>query len=178
MKKAAIIICAAVYAISIIIVTFLGYQAEIRNPPIYADEIVFAYDTPYQYVYNGAVIYTVTKAERVERSEEEKDLVEYKYNVKINEFEYLYEIMGGEMTLPCKPISYKVDSETGETKVPDNLNLSYNSGNEKIAEVDNEGKLVFKTYKDNGQLNLFVLTKDTSNLKIYFNIYWDVFSNN
>lgn len=176
MKKAAIIICAAIYAISIIVVAFLGYQAEMRNPPIFADEIIFVHETPYKELYNGAVIYTVTEAEDVE--EETDDVIEYKYDVRINEFEFVYYVMGGEISLPFKPISYKTDSETGEQKVPDELGLNYTSGSEKVAEVNNEGKITFKQYLDYGQLNLIVQTKDTSNLKIYINIYWDVFASN
>lgn len=176
MKKAAIIICAAIYAISIIVVAFLGYQAEMRNPPIFADEIVFVHETPYKELYNGAVIYTVTEAEDVE--EETDDVIEYKYDVRINEFEFVYNVLGGEISLPFKPISYKTDSETGEQKIPDELGLNYTSGTDKVAEVNNEGKITFKQYLDYGQLNLIVQTKDTSNLKIYINIYWDVFANN
>lgn len=176
MKKAAIIICAAIYAISIIVVAFLGYQAEMRNPPIFADEIVFVHETPYKELYNGAVIYTVTDS--VTPEEEDEGTISYKYDVKINEFEFVYYVMGGEISLPFKPISYKVDSETGEQKVPDDLGLNYTSGTEKLAEVNNEGKITFKKYQDLGQLNLVVQTTDTSNLKIYINIYWDVFANN
>ena len=179
MKKAAIIIGVVIYAISILVVTFLGYAAEIRNPPIFADDIVFAEEVPYEYVVNGAVIYKLKEAENKQISggneNEEATFTQYRYEIEIVEFEYLYEVLDGQMEVICKPISHQVDSETGEQKVPDVLDLNYTVGNDKLASVDSKGKVTFKQYLDLGHLDLVVSTKDTSNINIHIKISWDVF---
>lgn len=179
MRKAAVIICAAIYAISIIIVTFLGYRAEVRNPPIFADEIVFSQEIPYKCVVNGAVIYTIKEAENshISNDEDTSSSIVYKYDLNILEFEYIYKVLGGEMDVVCKPISYKTDAETGEQKQPDVLTLNYMIGNDKVASVNKDGKITFKQFKEIGHLDLIVSTSDTTNLKIYINITWDIYEN-
>lgn len=179
MKKAAIIIGVVIYALSILVVTFLGYQAEIRNPPIFADDIVFAEEVPYEYVVNGAVIYKLKEVENKKTEnnniEEESEFKEYRYAIDIVEFEYLYEVLDGEMQVTFKPISNQIDPDTNEQKVPDVLDLNYTVGNDKLASVDNTGKITFKQYLDLGHLDLVVSTKDTSNIHINIKISWDVF---
>lgn len=174
MKKAAIIVCAAIYAIAIIVVAFLGYRAEINNPPIYADDIILVEDKfPYEHIENGVVVYTITEVAPLppERSEEEEVEKEYKYEVKINEFEYLYEVLGAQLKIPAKPISFKVDEETGVQKEPDEKGLNYVINNKNV-EVNNEGVVTFLKYKDVGSVDLIIKTKDTSNITIYVRIYW------
>lgn len=181
MKKAAIIVCAVIYALSIIIVAFLGYKAEMKNPPIYADEIVMSFKVPYQKIENGAVIYEIK--EHIEQNKtENNDNPEatqkvYKYDILINDFEYFYTIFGGEINAACKPISYKVDEETNTPKVPDELGLNYSISDKKIAKVSKEGVIQFNESldleeHDLGLFDLIVKTKDTSNLTIYIRIYW------
>lgn len=178
MKKAAIIIGVVIYALSILIVTFLGYAAEIRNPPIFADDIVFTKDIPYEYV-DGTVIYRIKEVENTQtsngESDEETTFTQYRYEIEIVEFEYLYEVLDGEMEVVFKPISYQVDPESGEQKIPDVLDLNYTVGNEKLASVDNKGKIKFKQFLDLGHLDLVVSTKDTTNIHINIKISWDVF---
>ena len=179
MKKAAIIIGVIIYALSIIVVTFLGYAAEIKNPPVFADDIVFAEEVPYEYVVNGAVVYKLKAAQNkhIKEEEENTSLITYRYEIEIVEFEYLIEVLDGEMDVICKPISYKVDEETGVQKTPEVLDLNYTSGNEKLAVVNNKGRLTFKQNPDLGQLDLVVSTKDTTNIKIFIKISWDIFMN-
>lgn len=179
MKKAAIIVGIIIYALSIIIVTFLGYAAEIKNPPIFADDIIFAEEVPYEYVVNGAVVYKLKTSENKHISSEQQNssLITYRYEIDIVEFEYLFEVLDGKMKVPCKPISYKTDEETGEQKIPDVLDLNYISSDEKMATIDNQGNMTFKQNPDIGQLDLVVSTKDTSGIKIYIKISWDVFMN-
>ena len=81
------------------------------------------------------------------------------------------------MDVIFKPISYKVDEETGVQKTPEVLDLNYTSGNEKLAVVNNKGHLTFKQNPDLGQLDLVVSTKDTTNIKIFIKISWDIFMN-
>ena len=178
MKKAAIIIGVVIYAISIIVVTFLGYAAEVRNPPIFADDIVPTQAVPYEYVVNGAVIYRLKNAENQQNqnnAEESSEFIQYRYEIDIVEFEYLHEVLDGEMQVSFKPISNQTDPETGEQKIPDTLDLNYTVGNDKMASVDKNGKITFKQFPDWGHLDLVVSTKDTSNINIHVKISWDVF---
>ena len=180
MKKAAIIVCAVIYALSIIIVAFLGYKAEMKNPPIYADDIVLSYPVPYQKIENGAVIYDVKQIPPQKKTEEEDPEVtkkEYKYKVRIYDFEYFYTECGGSINTACKPISFKVDPETNEEKIPDELGLNYSISDKKIAKVSKEGQIKFNDGLDLdehslGSIDLVVKTKDTSNITIYIQIYW------
>lgn len=180
MKKAAIIVCAAIYALSIIIVAFLGYKSEMKNPPIYADDIVMSFDVPYQKIENGAVIYEIKEATQKNQNESddpEATVKVYKYTIRIFDFEYFYTVFGGEIDSSCKPISNKVDPETNEQKIPEELGLNYSISDKKIAKVSTDGIIKFNDGLDLdehelGAIDLIVKTKDTSNITIYIQIYW------
>lgn len=167
MKKAAIIVSAVIYVIAILIVAFLGYEAEIKNPPVYADEIVMKVDTPYEHYGNGVLIYTITRSKLEEDPEEQK----YTYDVEINDFEFLYYVLGAEIDLGCKPISHKIDENTGERLEPKEQGLNYYCSSKQVT-VTEEGKVTFLVEKDDGSYDLVVSTKDGSNISIYIHIYW------
>lgn len=177
MKKAAIIICAAIYALSIIVIAFLGYKAEIKNPPIYADDIVMSYEVPYQCVQNGAVVYEVTNSAPPKKLiDEDAPTRTYKYDVRIFDFEYFYMVFGGVINVSCKPISYQVD-ENNNPKVPDELGLNYSISDKTIAKVSTDGIVTFNEGLNVmeytlGSLDLIVKTRDTSNITIHLQIYW------
>ena len=182
MKKAAIIVCAVIYALSIILVAFLGYKAEMKNPPIYADDIVLSFKTPYQKIENGAIIYQITDAApqpKIQAEEEDPEATKkvYKYQVRIMDFDYFYNVCGGEINVKCTPISNKVDPETNEQKVPDELGLNYSISDKTIAKSSKEGVVKFNAGLDLdehsiGAIDLVVKTKDTSNITIYIQIFW------
>ena len=102
MKKAAIIIGVVIYALSILVVTFLGYRAEIKNPPIFADDIVFAEEVPYEYVVNGAVIYKLKEATSKQISggseDEETKFTQYRYEIDIVEFFKVIQLLSHSKT--------------------------------------------------------------------------------
>lgn len=168
MKKAAIILCAAIYALAIIVVAFLGFQAEINNPPIYADDIVLVVGCPYEVKENGTVIYTI-KENKLEEGEEGSN--KYKYEVDIKDFEFLYYVLEGKISIKAKPISYKVDEETKEQKVPQEQSLNYYTSSQN-ATIDNEGNVTFSRYKDDGSIDIIISSIDGSNINIYIRIYW------
>jgi len=180
MKKAAIIVSAVIYALSIIIVAFLGYKAEMKNPPVYADDIVLSFPVPYKKIDNGAVIYEITEfgpSKQTEAKDSEETKKDYKYKVRIYDFEYFYTLLDGEINAACTPISYKVDAETGEQKVPEELGLNYSISDKKIATVNKTGQIKFNEGLDLdehalGSIDLVVKTKDTSNITIFLQIYW------
>lgn len=176
MKKAAIIVCAAIYALAIIIVAFLGYQAEVRNPPIYADDVVLVYDKlPYDHIENGLIVYEIREVPALasgdSTDEDEHAKKVYKYEVEIFDFEYVYEVLNAQIQVQAKPISFKVDEETGEVKQPDEKNLSY-TVNSKDVKVNKEGIVTFNEYDDHCSYDLLIKTIDTSNITIYVRIYW------
>lgn len=167
MKKAAIIVCAAIYVIAIIVVAFLGYQAEIHNPPVYADDIVLVQPVPYERVENGTVIYTIN--EKADANADEG--VAHTYDVHIKEFEFFYYVMGAKMQIEAKPISFKVDEETGVQKEPNEKNLNYFVSDEKL-EVDSKGNFTFKVFEDDGSFDCLIMTKDGSNITVSLHIHW------
>ena len=182
MKKAAIIVSAVIYALSIIIVAFLGYKAEMKNPPVYADDIVMSCPVPFQKIENGAIIYEIRNApeqKKMPQEEEDPDTTSkvYKYQIQILDFEYFYTVCGREINAACTPISNKVDPETQEKKIPDELGLNYSISDKKIAKVSTDGNIRFNEGLDLdehslGAIDLVVKTKDTSNITIYIQIYW------
>lgn len=180
MKKAAIIVSAVIYVLSIIVVAFLGYKAEMKNPPVYADDVVLSFPVPYQKIENGAIIYEVRNAPQVNKVQDvdpEETPKVYKYQIRIYDFEYFYTVCGGQINAKCTPISNKVDPETNEQKIPDELGLNYSIYDKKIAKVDKEGVVQFNEGLDLdehalGSIDLMVKTKDTSNITIYIQIYW------
>lgn len=168
MKKAAIILCAAVYAIAIIVVAFLGYQAEIKNPPVYADDIVLVQEVPYEKKENGTVIYTIKQVPAANEGEEAN---KYKYEVEIKDFEFLYYVLDAKLSIQAKPVSFKVNEETKEQLVPDEKKVNYFTSSS-LASIDEEGNVTFSKYKDDGSIDFVISTVDGSNINIYVRIYW------
>lgn len=173
MKKSVIIITALVYFIAIITVAFLGYVAEIHNPPIYAESIVMSIpnapkfpEEPYTFYSNGAPIYTITY--NSEADIEATDNNKYSYLIKFSgtdEFEYYFE------NINSLPLNLKPYSEKGECE---NQNLSYyiDKDRNKYITVDKDGTVEFKLFTNIGSEEVIVSTKDGTNITIYLKIYW------
>ena len=173
MKKSVIIITALVYIIAIVTVAFLGYVAEIHNPPIYAESIVMTIpnatnfpEEPYTFYANGAPIYTITYNSEADASA--TDNTKYTYLIKFkgaDEFEYYYESIN-QLQLNLAPYSSKGECE--------NLNLSYYIDKDRFEyiTVSNEGVVEFKHYSSIGSEEVAVSTKDGTNITIYLKIYW------
>lgn len=173
MKKSVIIITALVYLIAIVTVAFLGYVAEIHNPPILAEGIVMTIpnatnfpEEPYTFYANGAPIYTITY--NSEADIEAKGNAKYTYLIKFNgadEFEYYFEKIN-ELHLNLAPYSSKGECE--------NQNLSYYIDKDRAdyISVSTEGVVEFKQYSIIGSEEVAVSTKDGTNIRIYLKIYW------
>lgn len=173
MKKSVIIITAAIYFIAIIVVAFLGYVAEIHNPPIYAESIVMVLDDapnfpeePYQYYSNGAPIYTITY--NSEADIEATDNNKYAYMIKflgVDEFEYYYENIN-KLDLHLTPYSSKGECE--------NQTLSYHIDKDRAdyVEVNSNGEVSFKKFSKIGSEEVAVATNDGTNINIYVKLYW------
>ena len=188
MKKSVIIITALIYLLSIVVVAFLGYAAEIKNPPIYAEDIIMVLDDAenfpeekYTYYYNGAPIYDVAlnpewnKGEDSESTTEEsiqsliqQDVEVYKYRIKFygsEEFEYYQE------NLKTLKLNVEAYSPKGEVENP---SLSYYIDKDKadILTVNKEGVVTFNKVQEFGDYEVRVSTNDGSKIVIYVNIYW------
>ena len=173
MKKSVIIITALVYFIAIITVAFLGYVAEIHNPPVFAESIVMVLDDapnfpeePYQYYSNGAPIYTITY--NSEADIKATDNNKYTYMIKFNgvdEFEYYFE-SNNHLDLHLEPYSPKGECE--------NTSLSYYIDKDRndFVEVSDEGVVSFKVFSKIGSEEVAVTTKDGTNITIYVKLYW------
>ena len=173
MKKSVIIITAVIYFVAIITVAFLGYVAEIHNPPIYAESIVMVLDDapnfpeePYQYYSNGAPIYTVTY--NSEADIEATDNNKYTYMIKFNgidEFEYFFEA-DNKLNLHLMPYSSKGECE--------NQTLSYHIDKDRAdyVEVTDQGIVSFKVFSKIGSEEVAVTTKDGTDITIFVKLYW------
>lgn len=173
MKKSVIIITALVYFIAIITVAFLGYVAEINNPPIYAEAIIMEIpnatkfpEEPYTFYANGAPIYTITYNSEVDV--EATGNAKYTYLIKFkgaDEFEYYYENINS-LPLNLKPYSHEGECE--------NQNLSYYIDKDRsdYIAVDNQGSVTFKYFSTIGSEEVIVSTKDGTNITIYLKLYW------
>ena len=134
MKKSLIVIVSAVYFVAIIIVAFLGFVAEANNSVVYADEVrlVFTKEAGYsniqehsaEYVFNGAVIYTVT--ENVEydpeygKEEGEIDINKlYKYVFKFEQdaYEDIFFPYIKNIQLVANAISYEEGKEVTDKSI-------------------------------------------------------------
>ena len=173
MKKSVIIITALVYFVAILTVAFLGYVAEINNPPIYAESIVMTIPDapkfpgePYVFYSNGAPIYTITY--NSEANVEATDNTKYTYLIKFSgsdEFEYYYENINS-LNLNLSPYSSKGECE--------NKTLSYyiDKDRQEYVSVSKEGEVTFKHYSNIGSEEVIVSTKDGTNITIYVKLYW------
>ena len=173
MKKSVIIITALVYIIAIVLVAFLGFVAEIHNPPVYAEDIVMKIeeapnfpDEPYTFYANGAPIYTITYNSEADTTA--TDNTKYKYLIKFkgaDEFEYYYEQIN-RLELDLMPYSSQGECE--------NLNLSYYIDKDRLdyITIDQTGVVEFKYYSSIGSEEVAVSTKDGTNITIYIKIYW------
>lgn len=183
MKKVFIIITAVVYALAIIVVAFLGYQAEINHPPVYADDVVLVQETPYQCFENGVLIYSIIEVDQSrnnggaqianDESTSNPEIITPRYKVRIYDFEFLYECMDASINLKCKPISFEVDEE-GKPREPKNQTVSYtvSKNDSSYVSVDAEGTVKFKEPLDIGSFNLAVSSNDGTKIVTYINIYW------
>lgn len=173
MKKSVIIITTLVYFIAIVTVAFLGYVAEIHNPPIYAESIVMTIpnapdfpEEPYVFYANGAPIYTITYNPEADIEAEDKN--KYAYTIKFmgaDEFEYYYENINS-LQLYLTPYSSKGECE--------NMHLSYHidSDRKDYITVSKDGEVQFKCFSNIGNEEVVVSTKDGTNITLYLKIYW------
>ena len=197
MKKSVIIITALIYLVSIVVVAFLGYAAEIKNPPIYAEDIIMVLDDAenfpeekYTYYYNGAPIYDVLlnpewhkeeTSESINESNDEStseisslqakvedDVEVYKYRIKFYGSEEFEYFQENVGQLDLHVEAY---SSRGEVENP---NLSYYVDKDKadILTVNKEGVVTFNKAQEFGDYEVRVSTNDGSKIVIYVNIYW------
>ena len=173
MKKSVIIITALTYLFAIVLVAILGFVAETKNPPIYAEDIVMVFDDQpnfpeqdYEYYSNGALIYTISY--NAEYDNEAEDMQKYKYNLRFASDEAYEFFQTTEGSLQLKTIAY---SSQGNV---DNPTLSYYMDKDKAeyVKVDKEGKLEFLTTAELGFYEVRVSTTDSSNITIWISIYW------
>ena len=175
MKKSVVIITTLVYLVAIIVGAFLGYVAEINNPPIYAEDIVMTIEEApnfpseidtYTYYANGAPIYDITY--NSEADPEAEDFNKYTYRIKFrgeDEFEYFYYYLN-DFNLNLHPYS-----PLGECE---NQSLSYYVGKDKrdYISIDKKGAVEFKKYTTMGSCDVMVTTADGTRITIYVNFYW------
>ena len=176
MKKSVIIVTVLVYLVSIVVVAFLGYVAEIHNPPIYAEDIVMVINDEiyapeneedvYTYTSYGTPIYDILYNPEADTSA--TDSSKYKYRIKFrgyDEYEYFYDEIK-DIKLNLKPYSSQGECE--------NLNLSYyvDDARDDYIKVDTKGEVTLKKKLTIGNESIMVTTKDGTNIKIYINIYW------
>ena len=176
MKKSVIIVTVLVYLISIVVVAFLGYVAEIHNPPLYAEDIVmvindeiYAPETEadvYTYTAYGTPIYDIFYNPNADPNAEDSSRYRYQFKFRgYDEYEYYYDEIN-LIQMHLMPYSSK-----GEC---DNLNLSYyiDDSRDNYISVDTKGEVTLKKKLALGNESIMVSTKDGTNIKIYINIYW------
>lgn len=179
MKKSVIIVTAIVYLLSIVVVAFLGFVAEIHNPPIYAEDIVMVLDEadqkdfpnwpeePYTYYANGAPLYDVTY--NPEANIESENIEErYKYTFKFrgkDEAEFFYNYIN-EISLNMMPYSSQGECETLK------LDYTIDKDRQQFVEVSKEGIVTYKVFAKASHETIVVSTKDGTNIRIYINIVW------
>lgn len=189
MKKSVIIITALVYFVAIIVVAFLGYVAEIHNPPIYAEDIVMVINNEFYkpeseseiftYYKNGAPIYDILYYPPVEEPAQEvtaenEVLTNEFVSTNTNEFRYIFKFRGFDEyeyffnTKEKIELNLKPYSSLGECE---NQSLFYSTDSDYIS-VDQEGKVSLKKYDDIGLEEILVKTKDPSKKQIKIQIYW------
>lgn len=171
MKKIAIVICSVIYFMAIVIVAFLGFKAEVQNPPFYTEDIVLAYECPHEEYDNGTVIFSVTENEnyREELLDETSEVV-YKYTVHIEDFEFIYYALDGEIKIPAIPTTFRYDDEGNNIK-PTVMDLSYNVASD-IITCSGDGTIKFTEYLSHGVYTMMIKSKDGSNKSIFVRIYW------
>lgn len=173
MKKSVIIVTALVYLVSIIVVAFLGFVAEIHNPPIYAEAIVMEIadaenfpEQPYTYNLNGGDVYDVIY--NPDADVEATDYNKYAYRIvfKSSAAAHYYYNNENALNLNLKPYS-----SLGECE---NQTLSYyiDKSKKDSLEVSKEGIVTFKTDLKARDEEIAVTTKDGTDITIYINIYW------
>lgn len=171
MKKATIIICTVIYFLAIVLVAFLGFRAEVENPPIYCDEIVMTYDCPHDVFENGTVIYSIVNNTSYEPDvEKQTEETKFKYDIVIKDFEFIYAVLDGKIQVTAKPISYLKDEE-GNALEPSQKELSYSIVNDNVT-CDNNGNIQFLTEKTHAVYTMLIKSKDGSNVSIFVRIYW------
>ena len=156
MKKSLIVIVSAVYFIAIILVAFLGFVAEANNAVVYADEVrlIFTKEMGYSniqehsadFVYNGAVIYTVRENTTYDpeygKEDDELDIdKKYKYVFTFQEDAYtdIFFPLLKEIQLNAVPISYQEGAEVTDKRIGYNVPKNY----AKALSVDENGKVTF-----------------------------------
>jgi len=173
MKKSVIIVTAMIYLVSIVVVAFLGFVAEIHNPPIYAEAIVMTIDDedtnfpeePYTYI-NGAEIYDITYNPNANPESEGIDKYTYRIVFKSSKAAGWYYRNENELNLHLSPYS-----SLGECE---NQHLSYyiEKNRRDSFEVSQEGVVTFKEELAARDETIAVTTKDGTDITIYINIYW------
>lgn len=173
MKKSVIIITGLVYLLSIVLVAFLGFVAEIHNPPIFAEDIVMIIEDaenfpeePYTFYYQFSPIYTVTYNPEADPAAE--DDTRYSYVIEFvgdDEYKLFYDEING-LELNLHP--YSPDGEC------ENQSLSYyiDKNRQEFISVSKEGVVEFKVYDNDGSETIRVSTKDGTNIIKFIHIVW------
>ena len=174
MKKSVIIVTALIYLVSIVVVAFLGFVAEIHNPPIYAEAIVMTIDDeesnfpeePYTYYLNGGAVYDITY--NPDADPEAEGIEKYTYRIvfrSVTAARYYYN-NENELNLHLSPYS-----SLGECE---NQHLSYyiEKNRRDSFDVSQEGVVTFKEELAARDETIAVTTKDGTDITIYINIYW------
>ena len=173
MKKSVIIVTALVYLIAIVTVAFLGFIAEINNPPIYAEDIVMTIedaenfpDTPYTYYLNGAAVYDVVYNPDANPESEDYDKYTYRIIFRSRNAARFYYQNENSLNLNLHPYS-----SLGECE---NQKLTYyvDKTTKKTLEVSEGGIVEFKQDLVARDDNITVSTKDGTDITIFVNIYW------
>ena len=173
MKKSVIILTAVVYFVAIVTVAFLGFVAEIHNPPIFAEDIIMEFeDEPnfpeenYTFYYQYTPIYDVIYNPNFDSAVKGDD--KYKYFIKFRgseEFKLFYEDIN-LLELHTKPYSSEGECETQE------LQYYMADARKDFVSVDKKGGVKFKVYDDSGLEEVRVSTMDGTNKTIYIQITW------
>ena len=173
MKKSVIIITAIIYFVAIITVAFLGFVAEINNPPVFAEDIIMVFEDsetfpeePYTFYYQYSPIYDVyyNGNADITQSNEEK----YKYQIKFRgaeEFKLFFDEINA-LELNLHPWSSHGECETQE------LSYYMDTNRKQFVSVSNEGVVQFKVYDDDGLEEVLVSTRDGTNIKMFVQITW------
>lgn len=158
---------------AIITVAFLGFVAEINNPPIFAEDIIMVIpeeesfpEEPYTFYYQYSPIYDVTYNPNADINATNEN--KYKYQIKFrgsDEFKLFFNEIN-ELELNTHPWSSHGECETQE------LSYYMNTSRQNFVSVNEEGIINFKIYDDNGLEEVLVSTRDGTNIKIFIQITW------
>ena len=178
MKKSVIIITALIYIVAIIVVAFLGFVAEIHNPPIYAEDIVMVLpeeevadfpnfpQEPYTYINTRPIYDVVYNEDANPDSEVEEERYKYRFIFKSYSAAKWFFLNDNELKLNLKPYSSLGECEN------QGLKYSIAQSRKNSLEVTEDGIVKFKVDTQARDEDITVTTKDGTDISIHINIYW------